>query len=326
MSISGLDNLNLYKKFIGFNSKGKMNRLNQHLLGRSNTNVDVIPCGELIRNIRQDSGIKLSRKSHDLLWPYETLRIHPSRSRLKEIIKIFESNGINAKKIADLINMDVFWDKVASIEEKDQKMDVYDVTVPEANNFVANNFIIHNSTMMNQVGILDTPTKGKIFLDGIDISTFNESKLAQVRGKKIGFVFQQFNLIPTLTALENVILPAIFQNMPEAVRLKRAQDLLTLVGLADRMHHKPTELSGGQQQRVAIARALINNPEIILADEPTGNLDSTAGKQIMNILNKLHHDEKKTIILVTHDLFLTAHAHKIIHLKDGMVERVEIKK
>src|SRR3989344_556775 len=134
------------------------------------------------------------------------------------------------------------------------------------------------STLMNLVGILDIPTKGSIYLDGHDISKLSESELAKIRGKKLGFIFQQFNLIPTLTALENVILPTIFQNMSESSRLEKAQKMLAKVGLADRMHHKPAELSGGQQQRVAIARALMNDPEIILADEPTGNLDSASGK------------------------------------------------
>ncbi|PIN76747.1 lipoprotein-releasing system ATP-binding protein LolD [Candidatus Woesearchaeota archaeon CG10_big_fil_rev_8_21_14_0_10_36_11] len=178
------------------------------------------------------------------------------------------------------------------------------------------------STLMNQVGVLDIPTKGTIFLDGIDISTLKESELAQLRGKKIGFVFQQFNLIPTLTALENVILPSIFQNTPEVKRVARAKSLLTKVGLGDRMDHKPTELSGGQQQRVAIARALINDPEIILADEPTGNLDSKAGEQVMDMLAQLHTDEKKTIILVTHDTNLVDYSEKTIHIKDGVIESI----
>lgn len=178
------------------------------------------------------------------------------------------------------------------------------------------------STMMNQVGVLDVPTKGKIYLKGHDISTFSESELAQLRGKTIGFVFQQFNLIPTLTALENVTLPTIFQNMPEEERVTRAKELLTLVGLGERMHHKPTELSGGQQQRVAIARALVNDPEIILADEPTGNLDSVSGKQVMQLLTDLHSKKGKTIILVTHDMHLVKYSTKTIHLKDGEIAKI----
>ncbi len=179
------------------------------------------------------------------------------------------------------------------------------------------------STLMNLVGILDIPSKGTIFLEDIDISTLHESDLAQLRGKKIGFVFQQFNLIPTLTALENVILPTIFQNMPEEERVKRAKALLEKVGLSDRMDHRPNQLSGGQQQRVAIARALINNPDIILADEPTGNLDSHSGEQVMNLLTKLHKEEKKTIILVTHDVDLVKYSQKTVHIKDGEIVKIE---
>ncbi len=178
------------------------------------------------------------------------------------------------------------------------------------------------STMMNQVGVLDIPTKGQILLDGTDISTLSESELAQLRGKKIGFVFQQFNLIPTLTAKENIILPTIFQNMPEEERQEKATQLLTLVGLEDRMHHKPNELSGGQQQRVAVARALVNDPEIILADEPTGNLDSKSGRQIMHLLAKLHSEDKKTVILVTHDVDLIKYSDKTIRLKDGEIVKI----
>jgi putative ABC transport system ATP-binding protein len=178
------------------------------------------------------------------------------------------------------------------------------------------------STLMNQVGVLDVPSKGQILLDNKDISKYSESELAQIRGRKIGFIFQQFNLIPTLTALENVTLPTIFQNVPEEVRLRRAKKLLTDVGLGERMNHRPNELSGGQQQRVAICRALVNNPEIILADEPTGNLDSASGKQIMELLSRLHSEEKKTIILVTHDIELVRYAHRTIFIKDGLVTKI----
>ncbi len=178
------------------------------------------------------------------------------------------------------------------------------------------------STLMNQVGILDTPTKGTVSIENSDISLFTESELAQVRGKKIGFIFQQFNLIPTLTALENVTLPAIFQDMSEEERIKKGTKLLTDVGLGERLYHKPTELSGGQQQRVAIARALINDPEIILADEPTGNLDSKAGQQIMSMLTDLHSHKKKTIILITHDVHLIEYSTKTVYLKDGEVVRI----
>jgi len=180
------------------------------------------------------------------------------------------------------------------------------------------------STMMNQVGILDAPTKGKIFLEDHDLSLLSESKVAQIRGRKIGFIFQQFNLIPTLSALENVTLPTIFQNMPEEKRVARGKALLEKVGLGDRMHHKPNELSGGQQQRVAIARALVNDPEIILADEPTGNLDSISGKQVMNMLTDLHAKEGKTIILITHDIQLVKYSSRTIYLLDGEVEKITI--
>jgi putative ABC transport system ATP-binding protein len=179
------------------------------------------------------------------------------------------------------------------------------------------------STLMNQVGILDKPTKGQVILKGKDITDLDESSIAQLRGKTIGFVFQQFNLINTLTALENVTLPMIFQNIPEKKRIARGKKLLTMVGLGDRVHHKPSELSGGQQQRVAIARALVNDPEILLADEPTGNLDSISGKQVMQMLSDLHKKEKKTVILITHDHNLINFAHKIIYLKDGEIERIK---
>jgi len=175
------------------------------------------------------------------------------------------------------------------------------------------------STLMYLVGVLDIPTSGKIFLDGKDISKMPESTLAQIRGRKIGFVFQRFNLIPTLTALENVTLPMAFQRVSEAKRLARAKELLDLVGLKERMHHRPNELSGGEQQRVAIARALSNDPEVILADEPTGNLDSKTGDQIMKLLVDLHKKEKKTIIVVTHDADIARYADKKVVLKDGKV-------
>ena len=177
------------------------------------------------------------------------------------------------------------------------------------------------STAVNMVGCLDVPTRGRVFLDGIDIAKLSESDLAQIRGKKIGFIFQQFNLIGTLSALENVALPMIFQGVSQAVRLKRAKKHLELVNLADRMDHRPNELSGGQQQRVAIARSLANDPEVILADEPTGNLDSKTGAIVMDFLKKLNKDEKKTIIMVTHDANVAKQAARVVYLKDGKVVR-----
>lgn len=179
------------------------------------------------------------------------------------------------------------------------------------------------STMMNLVGSLDLPSNGRIFLDGHDISEFSESGLAQVRGKKIGFIFQQFNLVPTLTALENVMLPLEFQDVDSGVAKQKALKLLKLVGLGDRVNHLPSQLSGGQMQRVAISRALSVNPEIILADEPTGNLDSTTGKFIIEFLSKIHREENKTIIMVTHELSLVKHAEVVIYLKDGYIEKIE---
>ncbi|MBW2999473.1 ABC transporter ATP-binding protein, partial [Candidatus Woesearchaeota archaeon] len=155
------------------------------------------------------------------------------------------------------------------------------------------------STCMNMIGCLDIPTKGTIFLEGHNISEMTESELAKIRGQKIGFVFQQFNLINTLTALENVMLPMIFQEMPREKRIERAKHLLEMVELGERIYHKPTELSGGEQQRVAIARALANDPDVILADEPTGNLDSKTGEKVIKFLNELHQKEKKTIVMVT---------------------------
>lgn len=175
------------------------------------------------------------------------------------------------------------------------------------------------STAVNMVGALDIPTKGHIYLEGSDIAKMSESDLAQIRGKKIGFIFQQFNLIPTLSALENVMLPMMFQNTPRSERLERAEHLLEIVGLGERTHHKPTELSGGQQQRVAIARSLANDPDVVLADEPTGNLDSRTGAQVIEMLGKLNRDEGKTIIMVTHDKKVAEHADRIEFLKDGQI-------
>lgn len=175
------------------------------------------------------------------------------------------------------------------------------------------------STMMNMVGALDLASKGEIFLDGKDIEHLGESELAQIRGRKIGFVFQTFNLIPTLTALENVMLPMLFQGMPKNERLERAEKLLKKVDLGNRMGHLPSELSGGQRQRVAIARALANDPEVILADEPTGNLDSKTGQEIIDMFIQLN-KEGKTIVVVTHDLDIAKHARKVLKMKDGKLD------
>lgn len=176
------------------------------------------------------------------------------------------------------------------------------------------------STAMNMVGALDIPTKGTVKLDGHDISTLSESDLARIRGQKIGFIFQQFNLIPTLSAAENVTLPLTFLGVSAEKRRQKAEELLGMVGLKERMHHKPTELSGGQQQRVAIARALAVDPEIILADEPTGNLDSKTGDTVMDFLKKLHKEKGTTIVMVTHDEETAVHADRVEVLRDGQLE------
>ena len=175
------------------------------------------------------------------------------------------------------------------------------------------------STCMHLIGSLDIPTKGKVLIKGKDITKFSESELATLRGKEIGFVFQTFNLIPSLTALENVELPMVFQNIKENERRKRAIELLKKVGLSHRINHLPAEMSGGERQRVAIARALANNPDIILADEPTGNLDSKTGKEIMDLLINLNKEHRKTVIIVTHDLNIAKGLKRLIHLKDGKI-------
>jgi putative ABC transport system ATP-binding protein len=174
------------------------------------------------------------------------------------------------------------------------------------------------STAMNMVGALDIATKGDIFLDGMNIEHLPESVLAQIRGKKIGFIFQTFNLVPTLTALENVMLPMMFQRVTLSEREVGATKLLVDMGLGERLDHLPKELSGGERQRVAIARALANDPEVILADEPTGNLDSKRGLEVVEMLKKLS-KEGKTIIMVTHDLEKTKYADKVYRLKDGKI-------
>jgi len=178
------------------------------------------------------------------------------------------------------------------------------------------------STFLNIIGCLDIPTKGEVFLDGEDISKMSENKLAQIRGRKIGFVFQQFNLLSNLTALDNVALPMAFLDIPEKERKKRSSELLEMVGLKERLNHRPSELSGGEQQRIAIARSLANDPEVIVADEPTGNLDSKTGKMIMNIITRLHLDKKKTIIVVTHDKNIVNYSQSDVHIKDGKIVNI----
>ena len=175
------------------------------------------------------------------------------------------------------------------------------------------------STLMNILGCLDSPSGGKYILNDKDVSKMPDNDLAEVRNKEIGFVFQQFNLLSRLTAAENVALPLVYNGTQKKQRMEQALEMLNRVGLADRSHHKPNELSGGQGQRVAIARALVNNPSIILADEPTGNLDSKTSVEIMEIFGKIH-DEGNTVILVTHEEDIANYAHRVVRLRDGVIE------
>src|SRR6202047_4544620 len=174
------------------------------------------------------------------------------------------------------------------------------------------------STLMNLIGCLDTPSKGSYLLNGKQVSQMNDNELARIRNEEIGFVFQTFNLLPRATALHNVELPLVYNGTPSEERIEKAKKALERVGLMDRMHHKPNELSGGQRQRVAIARALVNSPSIVLADEPTGNLDSKTGDEIMNLFQNLH-AQGNTIILVTHEHDIAQHAHRIIYIRDGRI-------
>jgi putative ABC transport system ATP-binding protein len=178
------------------------------------------------------------------------------------------------------------------------------------------------STLMNLIGCLDSPTRGEYYINGRLVSEMTDDELARIRNKEIGFVFQTFNLLPRATSLHNVELPLVYNGTPAAERTERAKQALTQVDLQQRMLHKPNELSGGQRQRVAIARALVNNPSILLADEPTGNLDSTTGNEIMALFERLH-QQGNTIILVTHEADIAMHAHRVIHVRDGKVEKDE---
>jgi putative ABC transport system ATP-binding protein len=178
------------------------------------------------------------------------------------------------------------------------------------------------STLMNLIGCLDTPSAGQYYINGRLVSEMNDDELARIRNKEIGFVFQTFNLLPRATALHNVELPLIYAGVPASIREERARMSLQQVDLEQRMHHKPSELSGGQRQRVAIARALVNNPSILLADEPTGNLDSATGVEIMAVFERLH-QQGNTIVLVTHEHDIALHAHRVVHLRDGKIEKDE---
>ena len=178
------------------------------------------------------------------------------------------------------------------------------------------------STLMNLIGCLDTPSKGEYFLNDRKVSSMNDDELAFIRNKEIGFIFQTFNLLPRASALRNVELPLIYNGTNSEGRLNKAKNALEQVGLSDRMHHKPSELSGGQRQRVAVARALVNNPSIILADEPTGNLDTKTGNEIMQLISDLH-DMGNTIIVVTHEHDIAVRSDRIIYIRDGLVEKEE---
>lgn len=179
------------------------------------------------------------------------------------------------------------------------------------------------STLFNMVGGLDKPTQGTVFINDVDMAQLDAQELAYLRCRTIGYIFQSFNLIPVMTALENVTLPMVFAGVPQDEGIDRGMDLLKMVGLGDRFHHKPTELSGGQQQRVACARALANNPSIILADEPTGNLDLKTGKEIIDLLRKLNKENNVTIISATHDLKMLDISDRIVWIRDGDIERIE---
>ena len=178
------------------------------------------------------------------------------------------------------------------------------------------------STLLHLIGGLDLPNTGRVLLDDLDIAQQNGNQLAELRGKKVGFVFQTFNLVPTLSALKNVELPMIFQKIPRKERYEKARRLLEQVGLGDRLHHKPSELSGGECQRVAIARALANDPQILLTDEPTGNLDAESGEQIMQILKRLNEEQKMTIIVVTHNPDVARYAHRVVRMRYGQIEEI----
>lgn len=179
------------------------------------------------------------------------------------------------------------------------------------------------TTLLHLMGCLDKPTEGEIYIASTPVSKLNDSQLAKIRNKMVGFVFQQFNLLPRLTALENVELPMIYAGVPKSARRKKAKELLELVGLGDRLHHRPTQLSGGQMQRVAIARALANDPMVLLADEPTGNLDSKSGEEILKIFSELN-EREQTIIIVTHDPEVAKHAGRIVRMRDGKIVSEEV--
>jgi len=223
--------------------------------------------------------------------------------RLENVCKIYQMGEVNVTALKD-INLEI------------EKGDFVAIVGTSGSG---------KSTMMNLIGCLDIPSEGRILLKNQDISKLSESNLASFRGKTIGFIFQQYNLMPTMSALENVTLPLEFQEINDTVAIERAKKILTFVGLGDKIHHRPSQLSGGQQQRVSIARCLVTDPEIILADEPTGALDSTTGQNIIETLQMLWEKEGKTVIMVTHDLNLAKYARTTVELKDGEIIRIQKK-
>ena len=260
-------------------------------------------------------GMKVGKEQPEQTAEYEGVRYYfCSTSCLEE----FLSNPQKFIKLKPLIKLEDVW--------KTYQMGEVEVTALRgvSLHIAAGDFIAimgpsgsGKSTLLHTLGCLDVPSTGKVFLDDHDIFQLKPNELALIRGKKIGFVFQQFNLLSGFNAVENVIMPLTFQGIPERNSRERAKDLLDSMGLGKRVFHQPTELSGGEQQRVAIARALANDPDIILADEPTGNLDSQTGKKIMDILINLHHEKGKTVIVVTHDPYIASYARKMFNLQDG---------
>lgn len=224
--------------------------------------------------------------------------------KAKDVVKVYDMDGIQVRAL-DGVSLEI------------NKGEYVSIMGPSGSG---------KTTLLDVLSVLLRPTSGEIYIDGKPISKMDDNELARVRGKTIGFVFQTFNLIARLSALENVMLPLWFEGFGKKEREERAKKMLEDVGLGDRMHHRPTELSGGQRQRVAIARALANEPEIIVADEPTGNLDSKSGEQVLQVIDELHSKQNKTILMVTHERYVAERAERIIDLKDGKILREEIRK
>jgi putative ABC transport system ATP-binding protein len=254
----------------------------------------------------------------------EDLKNDPHSNLVSDSTKIFNEIGIPKNGNEPLIKLDNVWKTYQMGEVEFAALQGINLKIYEGE------FLVvlgpsgsGKSTLMNLIGCLDLPSKGAVFLASKDISGLEESKLARIRGQMIGFIFQSFNLIPTLNTQENVLLPLEFQEEDARIARKKVDYLLEIVGLSNKKQNLPSQLSGGQRQRVAIARSLAVNPPIILADEPTGNLDSKTGNYILDFLDELHKKEGKTIIIVTHDLEIVKHATRIVYLRDGEVEKIE---